>query len=206
MLFIFSHEARVFIDPSSTHSFISYAFAEYSNRVLEPLEYKLVVATPVGKTLLAEYRFNGCGVMVDGYVLEANLIMLNKHDFDVILGMDWLAIHRATVDCFRKEITFRKPDIPELVFYGERRVLPSCLISAMTARKYLRKGCQAYLAHVVDTQADGCRLEDIPVVKDFPDVFPEDLPGLPLEREINFTIKLLPGAVPVYKAPYRMAP
>ncbi|KAJ0017611.1 hypothetical protein Pint_10284 [Pistacia integerrima] len=149
MLFIFSHEARVLIDPGSTHSFISYAFAEYSDRVLEPLEYKLVVATLVGETLLAEYGFNGCGVMVDGYVLEADLILLNIHDFDVILGMDWLAIHRATVDCFRKEITFRKPDIPELVFCGERRVLPSCLMSAMTARKYLRQGCQAYLAHVM---------------------------------------------------------
>ncbi|KAJ0016666.1 hypothetical protein Pint_11808 [Pistacia integerrima] len=147
---------------------------EYSDRVLEPLEYKLVVANPVGETLLAEYGFNGCGVMVDGYVLEADLILLNIHDFDVILG--------------------------------ERRVLPSCLISAMTARKYLQKGCQAYLAHVMDTHADGCRLQDIPMVNDFPYVFPEDLPRLPPEREINFTIELVPSAVPVSKAPYRMAP
>ncbi|KAJ0049074.1 hypothetical protein Pint_15836 [Pistacia integerrima] len=133
------------------------------------------MATPVGKTLLAECGFNGCGVMVDGYVLEADLILLNIHDFDVILGMDWLATHRATVDCFRKEVTFRKPEIPKLVFCRERQVLPSCLISAMVARKHLRKGHQAYLAHVVDTQVDGYRLEDIPMVKDFLDVFPEDL-------------------------------
>ncbi|KAJ4704868.1 Retrotransposon protein, putative, Ty3-gypsy subclass [Melia azedarach] len=58
----------------------------------------------------------------------------------------------VTVDCFRKEVTFRRPDEPEIVFYGEQRILPSCVISAVTARKWLRKGYPAYLAYVIDAQ------------------------------------------------------
>ncbi|KAI5318427.1 hypothetical protein L3X38_038135 [Prunus dulcis] len=125
---------------------------------------------------------------------------------DVILVMDWLAKHHASVDCFRKEVVLRSPGRPEVTFYGERRVLPSCLISAMTAKKLLRKGCSGYLAHVVDTRKHELKLEDIPVVRDFPDVFPDDLPGLPPHREIEFTIELLPGTSPISQAPYRMAP
>ncbi|KAI5324710.1 hypothetical protein L3X38_033783 [Prunus dulcis] len=125
---------------------------------------------------------------------------------DVILGMDWLAKHHASVDCFRKEVVLRSPGCPEVTIYGERRVLPSCLISAMTAKKLLRKGCSGYLAHVVDTRKQELKLEDIPVVRDFSDVFPDDLPGLPPRREIEFTIELLPGTSPISQAPYRMAP
>ncbi|KAI5313326.1 hypothetical protein L3X38_042500 [Prunus dulcis] len=127
-------------------------------------------------------------------------------DLDVILGMDWLARHRASVDYFRKEVVFRSPGRPEVTFYGERRVLPSCLISAMTAKRLLRKGCSGYIAHVIDTIDNGLRLENIPVVPEFPDVFPEDLLGLPPHREIEFIIEHALGMNPISQAPYRMAP
>ncbi|BBN69395.1 transposable element gene, partial [Prunus dulcis] len=103
--------------------------------------------------------------------------------------MDWLEKHHASVDCFRKEVTLRSPGQPEVTFRGERRVLPTCLISAITAKKLLKKGCEGY----------SCCC-------DFPDIFPDDLPGLPPEREIEFTIELLPGTNPIYQTPYRMAP
>jgi hypothetical protein len=80
------------------------------------------------------------------------------------------------------------------------------LISAVAAGKMLNRGCQAYLAHVVDTSTRTVGIEDIPVVSEFFDVFPEDLPGLPPVREIDFTIDLLPGTTPISQAPYRMAP
>ncbi|VVA36124.1 PREDICTED: reverse mRNAase, partial [Prunus dulcis] len=144
--------------------------------------------------------------LVGDVCLEANLIPLEMVGLDVILGIDWLAKHHASVDCFRKEVIFRSPGRPEVAFYGERRVLPSCLISAMTARRLLRKGCSGYLAHVIDTRNQELKLEDIPVVRAFPDVFPDDLPGLPPHREIEFTIELIPGTSPISQAPYRMAP
>ena len=80
------------------------------------------------------------------------------------------------------------------------------MISAISARCLLQKGCKGYLAHVVDTCSSEVGLEDVPVVRDFPDVFPDDLPGLPPEREIDFPIDLVPGTAPISLPPYRMAP
>ena len=70
----------------------------------------------------------------------------------------------------------------------------------------MKKGCIGYLATVRDTQRGELKLEDIPIVREFPDVFPKDLSGLPPDREIEFSIDLLPGFSPISKAPYRMAP
>ena len=79
-------------------------------------------------------------------VLEANVIPLGMYDFDVILGMDWLSTHRASVNCFSKKIVFRKPGYLEF----EIRFLPACVISSLEAKRSLHKGCEAYLAHMVD--------------------------------------------------------
>ena len=76
----------------------------------------------------------------------------------------------------------------------------------MTASKMLRKGCQCYLAFVVDRRQEGTRLEDIPIVKEFPDVFPDDISGLPPDRAIEFVIELIPGTKPISIPPYRMMP
>jgi hypothetical protein len=70
----------------------------------------------------------------------------------------------------------------------------------------LQKRCMGFLAYVIDSNAKEENLEDIPIVKEFPDVFPEDLPSLPLDRKIKFSIELVPGIGPLSKAPYRMAP
>ena len=110
------------------------------------------------------------------------------------------------MNCFRKEVIFRRSGLPVVVFYGERRRAPSGLISAISARCLHQKGCKGYLAHVVDTRSNEARLEDVPVVSDFLDVFPDDLPGLPLEREIDFPIDLISGTAPISLPPCRMAP
>ena len=79
------------------------------------------------------------------------------------------------------------------------------MISAMTAQKMMRKGCQGYLAYVVETGKEATILDEIPVFREFPDVFPNDIAGLPLEREVEFTIDLIPGTEPISIPPYRMA-
>ena len=68
---------------------------------------------------------------------------------------------------------------------GERRILPTCLIIVVAVKKLLRKGCQAFLAQVTDTRVAGLRLEDVPVVNEYPDVFPKELPGLPLDMSLS---------------------
>ena len=80
------------------------------------------------------------------------------------------------------------------------------MISAISTRWLLQKGCEGYLAHVVDARSDEVRLEDVPVAREFLDVFPDDLPGLPSEQETDFPIDLVPSTAPIFLPPYRMAP
>ncbi|GKG03479.1 hypothetical protein Tco_0311115, partial [Tanacetum coccineum] len=84
------------------------------------------------------------------------------------------------------------------------------IILCTRTQKYIEKGCQVYLAQVTSKKADDKseekRLEDVSIVQEFPEVFPEDLPGLPPTRQVEFQIDLVPGAAPVARAPYRLAP
>ena len=76
----------------------------------------------------------------------------------------------------------------------------------MQARFFIRKGCEAFLALVLDSKRGQVNLEDIPVIKEFPNVFPEELPGLPPEREVDMVIEVLHGIVHISRAPYCMTP
>ncbi|KAK4385932.1 hypothetical protein Sango_2717200 [Sesamum angolense] len=105
--------------------------------------------------------------------------VMDLKEFDVIWGMDWLAQHRAVVDCYKKEVMIKSSGKPKVVFVVDRHVVPVCVISAIEARRLMLEGCEAYLAHVIDTEKVNPTLEEIPVVRDFPEVFPDDLPGLP---------------------------
>ena len=107
--------------------------------------------------------------------------------------MDWLSRHHATVDCYRKEVRFYRLGEREVVFYGLWKILPNSIMIAMKASKMLRKSYQGYLAYSIEVRDCGSRLEDISVVREFLNVFPEDLPGIPLDREIDFQIELAPG-------------
>ena len=90
------------------------------------------------------------------------------------------------MDCFRKEVKFYRPGEPEITFCGVRKILSSSMMSVMMAGKMLRKSYIGYLAYVVEVREDDVRLEDIPVVREFSDVFRDDLLGLPPDREIDF--------------------
>ena len=148
----------------------------------------------------------GCKVIIEGHDFRANLVLLDIQDFDVILGMDWLSRHHATMDCFRKEVKFCRPGEPEITFYGVRKILSSSMMSVMMAGKMIQKSYPGYLPYVVEVREDDVRLEDIPVIREFPDMFPNDLPELPSDREIDFQIELASGTEPISRAPYRMAP
>ena len=136
----------------------------------------------------------------------AYLIVLGIHDFDIVLGMDWLSRNRATLNCYKKEVRLVRPEEAGVIFLGIRKEITPSLINAMTTWKMLRKGCQGYLAFVVDRRQKGTRLEDIPIVKEFPDVFLDDLSGLPPDRAIEFVIELVPGTEPISIPLYRMTP
>ena len=104
-----------------------------------------------------------------------------------------------------KRVTLRSSSGEEVTFIGERSSHLSNVISATTDRTMVQKGCEAYLAYVVDTEKVEPSSSDIPVICDYSDVFPEEFPGLPPRREIEFTIDVVPGATSASTTPYRMA-
>ena len=205
-LSIFGDDARVLIDPGATHSFISREYVTRVEAALVPLGCSLEIATPIGESLWPSQMLKGRLFSIEGQDMEADLIVIDLKGLDVILRMDWLASNYASMDCFRKEVILRRQGLPVVIFYGERRRALSGLIFVISARWLLQKGCEGYLAHVVDTRSDEVRLEDVPVVREFLNVFPDDLPGLPPERETEFPIDLVPGTAPISLPPYKMAP
>ena len=118
--------------------------------------------------------------------------------------MDWSENNNAQIDCKGKKVILNSPQGRRVVFKGQKE--DEKFLTMIQVKKMLRKGCEAYLAHVIDKGKETPRVEDIPVVNEFPDVFPDELPGLPPYRQIEYTIDLAPGVEPVSKAPYRMAP
>ncbi|GJT47642.1 putative reverse transcriptase domain-containing protein [Tanacetum coccineum] len=131
----------------------------------------------------------------------------------LVIGMDWLAKYQAVIMCAEKIVRIPwKNKI--LIIHGDGstqgNVTRLNIISCTKTQKYIEKGFPIFLAHVnvkeVEDKSEKKRLEDVPIVQDFPEVFPEDLPGLPPTRQVEFQIDLVPGAAPVARAPYRLAP
>ena len=110
------------------------------------------------------------------------------------------------VDCRMKRVTLRTPSGKEVTFICESSNCLSKLISVAIARTMVQKGYEAYLAYVIDTKKEKPSLSDIPTVSDYPDVFLEELPGLPPQREIKFAIDVVPGATLASITLHRMAP
>ncbi|KAL0549424.1 hypothetical protein IC582_013906 [Cucumis melo] len=203
---VLGHYALVLFDSGSSHSFISSTFVLHARLEVEPLQHVLSVSTPSRECMLSKEKVKTCQIEIAGHVIEVTLLVLDMLDFDVILGMDWLAANHASIDCSRKEVTFNPPSRASFKFKGEgSRSLPQ-VISAIRASKLLSQGTWGILASVVDTREADVSLSSEPVVRDYPDVFPEELPGLPPHREVEFAIELEPGTVPISRAPYRMAP
>ena len=161
---------------------------------------------PKGEICYVSWEYQGCPILIEDVVMPTNLVPLDIVDFDVIVGMDWLHYNHAKLDCYQKAVTFHRPNMPIVTFVGERSGLKHGVITVIRARRLLSKGCQGYLAHVELTEKTTASVEDIRVVRHFPDVFPEELPGLPPNREVEFIIDLFPGINPISLTPYRMAP
>ena len=205
MISVYDHDAYALVDLGATHSFISVPFTERHQIESQPIDGRMVVSVPNGDTMIFERIVPGSRLVIQNKDFPADLIVLGIHDFDIVLGMDWLSKHRATLDCYKKEVRLVRPEEPGVIFWGIKKEIVPSLINAMTASKMLQKGCQGYLAFVVDRRQEGTRLEDIPIVKEFPDVFPDDISGLPPDREVEFTIDLIPGTEPTSIPPYRMS-
>ncbi|VFQ89715.1 unnamed protein product [Cuscuta campestris] len=153
-----------------------------------------------GRTPARTYAMQGrtdpqANDVIMGKIFLADLIELSHKEFDVILGMDWLTKHQAIVECKERVVKLRTDESNEVIIRGE--LLPKApeFISYMQAKRLIRRKCEAFLCTVKDMQKETPNHKDISVVCDFPDVFPEELPGLPPPREVEFSIDLVPETV-----------
>ncbi|GJT13154.1 putative reverse transcriptase domain-containing protein [Tanacetum coccineum] len=140
-------------------------------------------------------------------------MLVELGSFDVIIGMDWLVNHHAVIVCDGNIIRIPYGD-EFLIVQGDRskegRKSKLSIISCTKTQKYIQKGCPIFLAQdtkkETEDKSEEKRLEDVPIVRNFPEVFPEDFPGLPLTQQVEFQIDLVPGVAPVVRALYRLAP
>ena len=129
-----------------------------------------------------------CRVQVGEFVMLANLIVLAVHNFDVILGMDWLAKYRACIGCFHKIVTLEIDESSTcVIFEGSKKRLDAMLASALKAERQVHSGHEGFIAFIIEDKQSK-KSKDISVARKFPDVFLDEVSGLPPIREIGFTI------------------
>ncbi|KAF5766693.1 putative nucleotidyltransferase, Ribonuclease H [Helianthus annuus] len=196
----------VLFDSGADTSYMSLKMSKLLKRTPTPLNTKHVVELANGKSVEAAHIIKGCNIVLAGQTFSIDLITIVLGSFDVVIGMDWLSLHHAEILCKEKIIRIPRSKQEPLEVQGDKSGAVVGIISFLKAQKCLRKGHTAILALVTDASAKEKKLEDIPVVRDFPQVFPEDLPGLPPHRQVEFQIELAPGAAPIARAPYRLAP
>ncbi|GJU64097.1 reverse transcriptase domain-containing protein [Tanacetum coccineum] len=148
-----------------------------------------------------------------GHLFNIDLMPIELGSFNVIVGLDWLAKYHAMIVCDKKIVRIPYGD-EVLIIEGDGcnggNKSKLSIISCIKTQKYIQKGCQVYLAQVTakknDDKSEEKCLEDVPIVRDFPEVFPKDLPGLPPTQQVEFQIDLVHDAAPVSGSPYRLTP
>ncbi|GJV67183.1 putative reverse transcriptase domain-containing protein [Tanacetum coccineum] len=180
------HYACILFDSGAEKSFVSFAFTPFIDIAPTALNTSYEVELADGKVVSTNTVLRSCTLVLLNHVFKIDLLPTRLGSFDVIVGMDWLSYHRAVIDCYEKIVRIPLPNGEILEVQGERPEKDPGSLACI--------------------KADEKKLEDIRVVRDFPEVFPDDLLGLPPVREIEFRIDLIPGASPVVKSPYRLAP
>nr|GFB25687.1 putative reverse transcriptase domain-containing protein [Tanacetum cinerariifolium] len=205
--------AYVLFDTGADKSFVSTAFSTQINIMLSTLDHCYDVELADRRIIRLNTILRGCTLNFLNHPFNKNLMPVELGSFDAIIGMDWLATYQAVIACVEKIVCIPWGN-ETLIIHGDGgnqgNVTRLNIISCTKTEKYMMKGFPIFLAHIttkeVEDKSEKKRLEDVPIVKIFPEVFPEDLSGLPPTRPVEFQIDLVPGAAPVARAPYRLAP
>ncbi|GKB93501.1 putative reverse transcriptase domain-containing protein, partial [Tanacetum coccineum] len=203
--------ALILFDTGADMSFISTAFSSLIDINPTTLDHGYDVELANGRIIWVNTLIWGCTLNFLNHPFIIDLMPVEMGSFDVIIVMDWLAKYHVVIVCDEK---LARVSIGSeiLTFHGDgsnnEHESRLNIISCTKTQKYLLKGCPIFLAHVTTKKAEDKskdkRLEDVPIVQDFPEVFPEDLPGIPPTRQVEFQIDLIPGVAPVARAPYRL--
>ncbi|XP_016673298.1 uncharacterized protein [Gossypium hirsutum] len=203
--FIFDVPYTALIDIGSTHSYVANPVFQNLGIYMDCTSSEITVLSPLGQSVRASRLYRNVSLEVQGTVFSANLMELPFGEFDLILGIDWLVKQKVSLDCASKRLVLKVVDDEEVVVIGERRDYLSNVIFTLVAEKLVRKGCEAYLAYINVSISGDSSVKGTGTVRDFLDIFPEELPGLPSKWEVEFNIELLLGTASVFITPYRMA-
>ncbi|GJU59522.1 putative reverse transcriptase domain-containing protein [Tanacetum coccineum] len=181
------HYATTLFDSGADYSFVSTTFIPLLG--IEPSElgfsYEIEIAS--GQPIEIDKVIRGCKLEIEGNMIDINLIPFGSWSLKcVFIGIDWLSNHKAEIICHEKVVRIPLQDGKVLRVIGERP--------------------EDKMRHLMSAKAKEQKLEEIVVVRDFLEVFSDDLSGLEPIQEIEFRIELIPGAIPVAKSPYRLAP
>ncbi|GJT28195.1 putative reverse transcriptase domain-containing protein [Tanacetum coccineum] len=197
--------AFVLFDSGFDRSFVDTIFSSMLN--IDPIKigasYEVELAD--GRVVSTNTVLKGCTLNLVNHVFEINLMPIDLGTFDVIIGMDWLVKHDVVIVYDEKVVRIPYGN-NMLIVKSDKGVSRLKVISCIKACKYIERGCHLFLAHVTENKSKEKQMEDVPVIHDFPDVFPEEFPGLTPPRQVEFQIDLVSGATPVARAPYRLAP
>ncbi|GJT04525.1 putative reverse transcriptase domain-containing protein [Tanacetum coccineum] len=205
--------ASILFDTGADRSFVSTAFSSQIDMTPTALDHYYDVELAGGRIIGLNTILRGCTLNIMNHPFNINLMPVELGSFDALIGMDWLVKYQAIIVCAEKIVC-----IPwgkeTLIVHGdgsnrghEARLH---IISYTNTQEYMLKGCPVCLANIntkeTEDKSEKKRLEDVPIIQDFPDVFPEDLPGLPPTRQVEFQIDLIHGDAPVAQAHYQLAP
>ncbi|XP_042028646.1 uncharacterized protein LOC121775668 [Salvia splendens] len=197
----------ILFDIGASHSFISASCVDTLNLPMDVMEHRMRVSSPVGGLIdIARTCSNIKFSMGNLNLVAHNLHVMLTWSVDIILGMDWLAENYPTIRCKERQIALQYPGTEPVIFHEISMRKRKSIVSALQATAMMRKGCPAYLVYLNEEEKRYRKIEDVAIVRGYPDVFPGELPGLPPDRQLEFTIDLEPGSAPISKAPYRMAP
>jgi hypothetical protein len=183
MFYINAIPATILFDSGAKHSFMSARYANTNELPLQNMKTPMLVIMPKG-SVEANYMTHRLTLTIMGREFWATPIILEESSTDLILGMSWLRKAKVVIQCGRGTVELTSPK-------WERFEVEIAVTTATRLAVFL-----------VDGNFVG---DNICVVRDFPDVFPEELPGMPPDREVEFVIDLLPGTAPISKRPYRMS-
>ncbi|CAA0815847.1 Unknown protein, partial [Striga hermonthica] len=194
MVFLNNIPVFALFDTGATHFFISQrcldAIGVHVITAVDPLEVSLAS----GRKIVTSAKASDLSLSIGGRVLPTDAFVLEMRDFDLILGMDWLSFYHVDIRCHDREITLYLPGDDSITFFGSRNRSLPYVVSMAKATKLLRRGnCQGYLVSLVDDSQKARSPHDVPVVREFVDVFPDELPGGPPNRQVEFSIDLIPG-------------
>ncbi|XP_071681640.1 uncharacterized protein [Lolium perenne] len=173
----------VLFDSGASHSFVTKPFARKSGLRPTIMRRPMLVQIP-GTSTKTDLSCKDVPIDIQGKRFHANLIVLGEQGLEVILGMDWMVKYKGHIDCARRAITMTAED-GEIIEH----------VATMPLSKALCKKSVASPA-----------LHEVPIACEYPEVFPDELPGMPPDRDIEFIIELVPGTAPIAQRPYRMNP